>query len=315
MATQSDTPLSDQAVLAGIIRHGGFTAAAQALGLSKSALSKRVSKLEDRLGVKLVHRTTRAVSLTEAGRHYHAHALVALDAVADAENAARRYLEKPAGPVRIVAPMAFGRAHLAPRLPGFLQRHPDVTIDLVLDDRLGEADRTDHDFALRTAMPSNGATIVRNLAPLRSVVCAAPDYFRDRPLPDRPALLSQENCLTFSQSPDVDHWNFTGPDGTQATVPVAGNLRTNNSETLCDAVMAGLGIARLPTFIAGPRIRAGQLRLLLPDHAMPARILQAAYGPSLRGTPVVQALTTLCAEAFFGPVPSWDEGLPPATLR
>lgn len=315
MALRSDAPLSDQAILVAIIRHGGFTAAAQALELSKSALSKRLSKLENRLGVKLVHRTTRNVTLTEAGQHYHAHALSALEAVADAENAARRYLEQPTGPVRIIAPMAFGRRYLAPLLPGFLARHPRVTIDLVLDDRLGEADRTDHDFALRTAMPSNGATIVRNLAPLRSVVCAAPDYFGDRPLPDRPALLSRENGLTFSQSPRVDHWTFRGPDGSQADIPVSGNLRANNSEALCDAVMAGLGIARLPTFIAGPRIRAGELSLLLPDHAMPARTLQAAYSPSLRGTPVVQALTALCVEAFAGPVPPWDEGLPPAVLR
>lgn len=315
MTTQSETPLSDQAVLAGIIRHGGFAAAARELGLTKSALSKRLSKLEARLGVKLVRRTTRSVALTEAGQHYYRHALTALEAIADAENAARQYLEQPTGPVRLVAPMAFGRLHLAPALPRFLDAHPGLSIDLVLDDRLGEADRTEHDFALRTAMPAHGATIVKRLAPLRSVVCAAPGYFDRRPRPDRPEDLSRENCLTFSQSPRVDEWQFLTPGGTTVAVPVTGSLKANNSEALCDMVRLGLGIARLPTFVAGSLIRSGALDLLLPDHVMPARTLFAAYDPSLRGTPVARALTDFCTTTFSGPIPPWDESLPPAIMR
>lgn len=296
-------------VFVAVIENGGFSAAARTLGISKSAVSKRVNQLEERLGVRLLHRTTRKLSLTEAGERYFEHATQALAAAGQAEDAVTELQGEPRGKLRISSPMSFGRLHVAPLIPKLLKRYPKLRIDLLMDDRKIDLVAEGLDVAIRTGSGNlpDSALIARRLAPLRHALCASPDYLDRYGLPRAPAELTGHNCVLFSYSSDANEWTLHGEsEGEAETVTVSGSYRVNNSEALLEALREGIGIGRVPTFVAGPDLKSGRLVRLfesyrIPDHTFYAVFPEREYLPAK-----VRAFLDFATEYFGGDRPYWD---------
>ncbi|MBU3069031.1 LysR family transcriptional regulator [Aestuariicella sp. G3-2] len=288
-----------------VIETGGFSPAARLLGISKSAVSKRVTQLEEQLGVKLIHRTTRQLSLTEAGEHFYQHARIAHEAAKNAQDAVSQLQGEPQGRLRINSPMSFGRLHLAPLIPVFLKRYPKITIDMVMDDKVLDLIGEGFDIAIRSGELPNSSLIARKLAPLNSVLCASPDYLKTHGKPEQLEHLKDHNCLIFTHSNDVKEWAFM-KNGTTQAIDIKGNYQVNNSEALREALLQGAGIGRLPTFIAGPDIKAGRLITLFEEYQMPAKIIYAVF-PERQYLPAkVRAFIDFAIEYFGGDQPYWD---------
>ncbi len=292
-------------VFVAVIEHGGFTNAAQALGISKSAVSKRIRQLEQHLGVKLLHRTTRKINLTEAGEHYFSHAKIAHCAAKDAEDAVTQLQEEPQGRLRINAPMSFGRLHLAPLIPKFLALYPKISLDLVMDDKQVDLVGGGFDVAIRAGVLPDSNLIARHLTPLHSVICASPSYIKKNGEPKLPQDLKQHNCLLYSYSNQLKSWSFKDPHQSH-TVEINGNYQVNNSEALREALLQGLGIARLPTFVAGPDIENGSLIQLLPEYEMPHITLYALFLERQYMPAKVRAFIDFSIEYLGGNTPYWD---------
>lgn len=276
MPVHESADLGAAAVFVAVAGAGSLTAAAAQLGVTRSAVSRRLSQLEARLGVRLLHRTSRALALTEAGTRYLEHASVAVEAMRQAESAATELQSEVRGRLRVLAPMAFGRAQLAPRLAPFFERYPGVRLSLSLDDRRGRLLDGDFDVALWAHPVPREAMTVRTLAHLRSVVCASPEYVAKHGAPQSPSALLEHPCLAYSYSEEAVRWTFLDGDGAQ-TVEVSGPVEVNNGDALCALVFRGVGIARLPTFVAAPHIEAGRLVPLLREFSMPTRPLQVVF--------------------------------------
>lgn len=292
-------------VFVAVVDKGGFSQAARALGVSKSAVSKRVTSLEDQLGVRLLHRTTRKLSLTEAGERYYAHAVRAVAAAAQAQDAVSEIQADPQGRLKVSAPMSFGRLHVAPLIAGFLARFPKLEVDLVLDDRKIDLVAEGYDVAIRVGELPDSTLVARKLAAVRHVVCASQGYLERMEAPRKPADLAAHNCILYSYSSDANAWNFSSRSGSESVV-VSGNYRVNNSEALREALLGGLGIGRLPTFVAGPDIASGRLLPLLEGYRAPERMAFAVM-PERQHVPAkVRAFLDFAIESFGGEEPYWD---------
>ncbi len=292
-------------VFVAVVENGGFSAAARTLGISKSAVSKRINQLEKQLGVRLLHRTTRKLSLTEAGERYFEHAAHALTAAGQAEDAVTELQGEPQGQLRINAPMSFGRLHVAPLIPKLLQRYPKLQIDLVMDDRKVDLVAAGFDVAIRSGRLPDSTLVARKLAPLRQVLCASPDYIDGHGLPGRPAELTGRNCVLFSYSSDANEWTLNGEDGPEIVL-VSGSYRVNNSEALLEALREGVGIGRLPTFVAGPDLKTGRLVTLFESYRIPDQTFYAVF-PEREYLPAkVRAFLNFAIEYFGGDHPYWD---------
>lgn len=292
-------------VFVAVVENGGFSAAARKLGISKSAVSKRINLLEDHLGVRLLHRTTRKLSLTEAGERYLEHAAEALAAANQAEDAVTQLQGEPQGQLRINAPMSFGRLHVAPLIPKFLKRYPRLQIDLVMDDRKVDLVAEGFDLSIRGGILPDSTLIARKLAPIHQVLCASPEYIERHGLPGKPEELTGHNCVLFSLSSDANKWTLIDADGSQSVL-VSGSYQVNNSEALLEALRAGVGIGRLPTFVAGPDLKTGRLVKLfeswrIPDFAMYAVFPEREYLPAK-----VRVFLDFAIEYFGGDEPYWD---------
>jgi DNA-binding transcriptional LysR family regulator len=292
-------------VFVAVAESGGFAAAARRLGVSKSAVSKRIALLEERLGVRLFHRSTRKVSLTEAGEHYFAHAVRALGAAREAEDAVLALQGAPKGRLRINAPMSFGRLHIAPLIPEFLEIYPGISIDIVMDDRVMDLVAEGFDLAIRGGSLDSSSLIARKIAPLNNMLLAAPAYVARHGEPSVPEDLLSHNCLHYAYSRDTREWIFLSADD-EFSISTTGSYRVNNGEALREAAVAGTGIARLQTFVAGPDIAAGRLVRILPDHQMPAQSLYAVF-PERRHLPAkVRTFVDFIVERIGGEFPAWD---------
>ncbi|MES0882806.1 LysR family transcriptional regulator [Roseibium sp. SCP14] len=299
-----DTPTAAE-VFAAVAETGSFSKAADRLGLSKSAVSRRVSALERHLSVRLLERTTRHLRVTEAGERYLVHALQALDLLKEAEASARLHSDQVIGTLKVLAPMSFGKLHVAPHVPGFLSAYPGLSVDLHLDDRKLNPHELGCDLALQVGDLPESSLICRKLAQLDSVVCAAPSYLEQAPSIAVPADLIHHNCILFSYSDNKDDWVFKSELG-QETVAVTGNFQVNNSEALCEAALSGLGVVRLPTFIAGSYLASGKLLLLLPQHEMASKTLYAVHSARKLVPRKVRIFIDHFA-ALYGPgCPSWE---------
>jgi len=263
-------------VFVAVVENSGFSAAARTLGISKSAVSKRINQLEAHLGVRLLHRTTRKLSLTEAGERYFEHAAQALTAAGQAEDAVTELQGEPQGNLKISSPMSFGRLHVAPLIPKLLQRYPKLQIDLVMDDRKVDLVAGGFDVAIRAGNLPASTLIARKLAPVRQVLCASPDYIDRYDRPGTPAELSGHNCVLYSYSSDAGEWTLIGESGPE-TVTVSGSYQVNNSEALLEALREGIGIGRLPTFVAGPDLKTGRLVKLFESYRLPDFTLYAVF--------------------------------------
>ncbi len=290
-----------------VIELGSFRAAARDLGRSNAAVSTQISDLEAELGATLITRTTRRLALTEVGRAYYGRCARILDDLTEAEIAVASLQSAPRGLLRVNAPMSFGLLHLAPALPAYMQRCPDVRVDLVMNDRTVDLVEEGFDVAVRvrTGLPDS-SLIARRLAPVRRVVCAAPDYLERYGCPERPEDLVTHRCLIYSLSSSPTEWTFALRGGGEPlAVQVAPYYTANSSIALREAVLAGSGIALIPTFVVGPDIRAGRLRTVLPDFEIPLHTMYALYPSSRHLSPKVRSFVDFLVERY-GDEPSWD---------
>lgn len=291
-------------VFVAVVECDGFSSAARKLGVSKSAVSKRITSLENKLGVQLLYRTTRRLSLTEAGEHYYQNAVKALRFASEAEDAVIQRQAQPQGRLRINTPMSFGRLHIAPLIPRFLERYPEIQIDMVMDDRVVDLIEGRFDIAIRGGDLPDSSLVARKLAPMHSMICASPDYIARHSMPQVPAELVDHNCLHFSYT--MSEWSFT-KQGEEEVVRATGNYLVNNGEALREVLLRGMGIGRAPTFIVGSDIAAGRLVQVLPDYRMPTKALYALF-PERQHLPAkVRVFIDFVVERLGGEMPYWDQ--------
>jgi DNA-binding transcriptional LysR family regulator len=301
----------DMLVFAKVVELRGFSTAARHLGISRSTASKHVTRLERALRARLLNRTTRKLSLTEAGRSVYAHCARLAREIDATHNSVQPFLSRPQGLLRVSAPIAFGRLHLVRVLPEYLARHSEVAIDLELSDRLVDLVEERFDIAISSSPQIHANLIRRKLAPINWTICAAPDYLKRCGIPKRPDDLRRHNCIFYaSQIVPGDNWALRR-ENENVTVQIGGNFRANNSEAVRDATVQGLGIGLLPTFAIAGEIAAGQLVPLLHDW-MPL----GTFGNSLIAhfiadrylMPKIRTLIDFLVEQF-GHIPPWDSPL------
>ena len=257
--------LEAMAIFAKVVEARGITAAAVDLGLSTPTVSKALTRLEQRLGSRLFNRTSRRLVLTDAGRELAGRASRLLADAEAAEAAMIVQSATPRGVVRLAAPMSFGTREIAPVLPAFLMRYPEVSIDLHLSDALVDVIGDGFDIALRIGALTDSSLLARRLAPIPGMIVAAPSYLDRRGRPTHPTDLSGHDCFGYAYARTRDAWHFQNATGEQATVRPSGPLRVNNGDVLLPALIAGLGIAALPAFIARNAVGDGRLEQVLPD--------------------------------------------------
>lgn len=300
-------PLEGIAAFTRVVDSGSFSAAARHLKISKSAVSANVQRLEQRLGIRLLNRTTRRLSMTEAGAAYYRHCARILAEAEAAEQAATALQREPRGTLRISAPNSFGWMHVAPAVPAFLERYPELSVDISLSPAYVNLVDEGLDLAIRIGVLEDSPLIVRKLAPSRLVACAAPAYLEEHGVPHEPDDLAKHNCLCTDLLPWGDEWRLVGKRG-EVRVAVSGNVRSNSAETLRAAVLQGIGIAVLPTWAAGEALRAGALRRVLEAWKLPTSTIYAVYPGNRLMSMKVRAFVDHLARCF-GRTPYWDDGL------
>lgn len=286
---------------------GSFAAAGRSLHMSQTMVGKHVDAIEARLGVQLFQRSTRKLALTEAGRSYLRSCFRILAEIEDAEELASAGQFEPRGYLRLNAPVSFGTMHIAPRLAEFSALYPKVTVELDLNDGAADLIPDGWDLAIRIGQLPNSSLRARRLAPCRLVVCAAPDYLDKHGHPATVAELALHNCLGFAtpRRKSIDHWTFG--EASEISVPVSGNLYANNTNALRAAALAGLGIACLPTFMAGGDLNDGRLVALDLDRIpTPAGDICAVFPADRRMPLKTRKMIDFLADSF-GNTPPWDK--------
>jgi DNA-binding transcriptional LysR family regulator len=274
------------------------------LRLSRSAVSKYVIELEQELGAQLLVRTTRSASPTENGQAYYERCIAILADLDEADLAVARLQSEPRGLLRVNAPMSFGTLHLGRAVADFMERHPQLQIQLVLSDQQIDPVQEGFDVTLRIADLPSSSLIARKIAPALRVVCAAPSYLARRGVPQHPDDLRRHDCLDYGYLATGNQWKLTGADGDH-WIHIPWTLCTNNGEVLRDAAVKGRGIALLPTFIVGADLQEGSLRSILTDYAAPEISIYAIYPQTRYLSVKVRAFIDFLIERFGG-APYWD---------
>lgn len=298
--------LSSQMVLfAKVVECESFSAAARSLGQSPSAVSRQIGHLEDRLGVRLLNRSKHGLSLTEEGRAFHARCAEVATRIADAETFAAQMTGHPQGVLRAISTVAFAKAQLLPLMPEFLAQYPDIRVSLELTDRKIDLAAEAIDVAIRfTEQLDDPSVIARRLAGNRRVICAAPGYLDRFGRPETAADLAGHNCLRLSTVARWNDWHLDGAGGGELA-PIKGNFEANSADAIYHAALAGVGIARLSTYLVGDDLRAGRLVRLLPDQPCEGSELFAIYSDKRNLSPKVRAFIDFLV-ARLGPVPPWE---------
>jgi DNA-binding transcriptional LysR family regulator len=263
-------------VFATIIDRRTLSATAETLGISLPSVSRVLSALERELGVRLIARTTRGLTETDAGRLYYRRCLTILEQVREAETAVQSHAKAPAGELRLTAPVTFGRYHVAPSMAEFLERYPRLSFYLLLSDHCESLTDQRLDVAVRVAVLQKQSMTARRLGYVQRAVVGSRDYFSTHPVPSHPRELSQHNCMHFTHYLRADEWTFQ-EQGRRVTVRVSGRLRTNNQEALLDAVLAGAGLAVLPTWLVHEALNSGRLQRVLPEFEAPRTPVYAVF--------------------------------------
>lgn len=299
------TNLGDIETFARVVAASSMTIAAAELGIAVGVVSKRIQRLEAKLGARLIERTTRRLILTEAGEGFHQRVNRILEAFEEAIEFTAEISTSLRGVLRVTAPTSFGRMHIAPHLPRFLEAHPSLEIELDLsDDYVDIVGRSFH-AAIRIGELADSSLISRKLAPIHRVLCAAPSYIARFGEPATIADLSAHSLLAASNQ---DCWSLEGPEGAVA-LPVRGRLRTNSSEVVREAVMAGFGIALRSSWDIGAELASGKLRVVLPGYRSPGRVGLFALYPSKELMPTKVRMFVDFMASLYGPRPYWDRGL------
>ncbi|MFB9244281.1 LysR family transcriptional regulator [Massilia antarctica] len=290
-----------------VARLRSFSAAGRRLGLTRAMVSKHIMQLESRLDARLLHRSTREVSLTDAGQAYLAPCLATVEQAREAARAISPAGAELAGALRIQAPSGFGTAWLADAVARFSLRHPLLTPSLFVDDALLDPIRHGFDLTIRVGgIPDSSGLAMRRLAPCRGVLCASPDYVARWGMPHTPEDLLDHQCLHFSHLTDGTSWHFTRA-GERRTVRVNAGFTANNGLVLQQAAERGLGIVYNTTFLAWQKLIDGALLPVLPDWELPLNDLSALYPASRQLSPKVRALVDFLVEEYRA-VP-WDQAL------
>jgi DNA-binding transcriptional LysR family regulator len=277
-----------------------FSEAAAQLKTSKSAVSKHITALEQDLGVKLLNRTTRRVSLTSAGESYLRRAERIIAEMDEADQDVRQQASAPAGRLRLAAPMSFGIRHLGDFLADFLVRHPSITVDLSLSDRYVDLVEDRIDLAIRIGRLKDSSLQARVLAPSRTLMCATPKYLKTHGTPKKPKDLMQHQCLTYTYADGTSSWRLK-----DHTLNVTGPVHSNNGDILRQMALKSLGIVILPSFIVGPDVKRGHLVSILDDHVPQGVTINAVYPPGRFVAAPVRAFIDFMVEACH-PKPIWD---------
>lgn len=296
------TRLEDLAIFVRVAASLSMTAAARELNLSPAVVSKRIKHLEERLGTRLFQRTTRQLSLTEAGQGFFVRIEAILGGVEDAEAFIAGRTETARGVLKISAPTSFGRMHVAPHLKPFMEAHPEITINLTLSDEFVDLVAGGYDLAIRIGELTDSSLVARRLAQVRRLLCASPAYLAAHGTPQSLDDLAEHVCLPPHNN---DTWRLDGPAGPISYRP-QGPLITNSSEVIREAVIAGLGIALRSTWDVGPELKAGLLVPVLPFLEAPKNVALSAVYPSREFLPAKVRLFIDYLAGLYGPVPYWE---------
>ncbi len=279
-----------------VVDVGGFAAAARKLNISPSMVTTHVQALEERLGVRLLNRSTRRISLTEVGRAYYDRCLQILADVDEAENVAQALQSSPRGTLRLNASVAVP-PFLAPAIAEFTTLYPDVSISMTMTDRMVDLVEEGFDLAIRTFTNPDSSLIVRRIATYRLLVCGSPEYLAKRGTPCQPADLANHNCLVYSYAPNGSEWSFAGSDGPQ-TIAVAGNMFANSANALRLAAVHGQGLAILPSFLLVDEVKSGALVPVLSDFLQTQHPINAIYPHRHHLSAKVRSFLDLLVEHF-----------------
>ncbi len=290
-----------------VVNGGSFANAARKLGLSRAMATKHIQTLEERLGARLLNRTTRRLALTEAGRAFHARAERILADLEEAEGAVGDAQALPKGLLRVAAPMSFGVQHLSPAIAEFMCECPEMAIDLSLNDRVIDLIDEGVDVAVRIGRLADSSLIAKRLATARFAVAASPAYLARKGTPKLPEDLVRHDCLEYTLSSRGSDWAFVGPGGETRVVRAAGPLKANNGEVLLAAAIAGRGVVSLPTFLIGPTLAAGKLVPLFGGDWRPEEIaISAVYPPTRHLSAKVRSFVDFLVMRFAGTT-DWTE--------
>lgn len=285
------------AIFAKVAEAGSFAGAADELGLSKATVSKAVARLENRLGERLFHRTSRRLALSETGRVLSVRASQILTDAETVEADALAQASGPRGRVRMAVPMSFGLQHVAPALPDFFAAYPEISIDLHLGDRLVDLVGNGFDLALRIAALTDSSMMARRLCQVRRLLVGAPAYFAARGRPTHPRELAAHACLGYSYLPTGERWQFN-KNREEHAVAVSGPLRANNADALMPGLLSGLGIAVQPEFVVWQELQAGRLEAVMNDWSAPPIALNILTPPGGPRPPKITALIEFLVRRF-----------------
>jgi len=299
--------LNSLRVFVAVAEARSFTEAAKRLGLTGSAISKSVTRLEKELGVQLLQRTTRSAGLTDDGKSFFEHCQQILMDIEHAENMLSKSSSAAYGRLRLHMPVGFGRRVIIPAIPAFLDKHPNLVLNVELSDRTVDMAYEGIDAAVHIGEPADARLIARKLCNLRFVACASPEYLARHGEPSTPDDLDRHHCLAYVllHSGRYREWVFQ-KDGKVFTKTVSGQLNVNNAETLLEAATAGLGIAMISNFTAADAIRSGKLKRILTDYAPIGPQVSVIYLPSRNLSPKVRAFVDFL-QALLPSNPDWDQ--------
>ncbi len=298
-------PAGDLEIFARVVTAGNMSAAGREMGLSPAVISKRISHLEERLGARLFQRTTRQLTLTESGQGFYDRVVNILAGIEEAEAYVTQRNAIPRGTLKISAPTAFGRMHIAPFLARFLGQYPDMRLDLNLSDDFADIVGEGFDAAIRIGELEDSSLVARKLAPSHRVICAAPGYLSKVGQPSSLSDLANYNCLTAIAQ---EVWKLEGPDG-PVSIRINGNVRTNSTEVVRESVIAGLGIALRSTWDVSSELKSGKLKIILPEYHESPRVAVYAVYPCRQFIPAKLRVFIDYLGNLYGPDPYWDKGL------
>ncbi len=298
--------ITDLLIFAHVVKQGSLSAAGRELGFSTAVVSKRLQRLEEQLGIRLVNRSTRRLGVTEEGARYHEYCVRVLAELEEAEALITKGSRQPKGTLRVTVPAAFGRLHIAPLVPRFLRRYPELRLSLHLSDGIVDIIDDGYDVAVRIGEMKDSNLVARRLGVDHRFVVATPSYLAQHGAPCCPEDLLQHNALLFANPSPLDQWQFVDGEGAAHSVKVSGNFETNNCEALREAIMADLGVALRPTWDVWRDIQRGSLSVLLPDYTPPSFTIQAVYPSRRHLSQKVRVFIDLLQEVF-GDTPYWEK--------
>ncbi|MGE0765917.1 MAG: LysR family transcriptional regulator [Hyphomicrobiaceae bacterium] len=306
------TAITDLEIFARVARTGNMSAAGREMGLSPAVVSKRVSLLEEKLNVRLFQRTTRQLTLTETGEGYFRRVVDILNLIEEAENFVNRRNTTPRGLLKVAAPTSFSRLHIAPFLPDFLAKFPEIELEFHLTDNFVDIIREGFDLAIRIGELQDSSLVQRKLAADTRVICASPRYVEkaEHGALTELADLDFHNCLSAGAQ---DYWRLEGPDG-QHQLRVKGNIRSNSFEFMREALLSGLGLGLRSTWDVGPELKSGALQVVLPEYRGSSNVAIYAVYPCRDFMPEKMNVFIEYLADLYGPEPYWNEGLDLAAL-